>query len=153
VSGASPSVATDAPVPVRAAVCVPAESVIEKLPFLKPEAVGVKRIATVQPVEGASVAPQVLAEIAKSPVILGVCSVAGTPPVFEMVMFWAGLLDDPSVTVPKLMLVGSRTIAAGASPVPASITVACKGVLLPGALPKTVSAPALAPAAVGTKVT
>jgi hypothetical protein len=102
---------------------------MEKIPFLTPEAVGVKTTATVHPVDAASVAPHVLAEIAKSPVIVGGCSVAATPPVFEMVMFSAGLLDDPSVTV------------------------ACKAVLLPEALPKTVSTPDLAPAAVGEKLT
>jgi hypothetical protein len=126
---------------------------MEKIPFLTPEAVGVKTTATVHPVDAASVAPHVLAEIAKSPVIVGGCSVAATPPVFEMVMFSAGLLDDPSVTVPKLALAGVSTIIAGASPVPPSVAVACKAVLLPEALPKTVSTPDLAPAAVGEKLT
>ncbi len=132
---------------------MPAESVIDKLPRLAPDAVGVKTIATVQPVDAASVVPQVFAVIAKSPLAAAGCSVAATPPVFEIVMFPAGLLDEPSVTVPKFMLLGSSTIAAGASPVPASATVACNAVLLPGALPKTVSTPVRAPAAVGEKVT
>ena len=68
-------------------------------------------------------------------------------------MFWAGLLDEPRVTVPKTMLTGSRTMKAGASPVPVSAAVAWSAMLLPGVLPKTVSVPDLAPASLGEKVT
>ena len=152
-SGERPSVAEDAPMPVSIAVCVPTELWMESVPFRTPDAVGVKTTATVHPVDGASVAPQVFAEMTKSPVIEGVCSVACTPPVFEMVMFWAGLLDEPRVTVPKAALAGSRTIMAGASPVPVREAVARSTTVLPGVLPETVRTPVLCPEAVGKKVT
>jgi hypothetical protein len=87
--GARVSVAGALPVPERVAVWVPTWSVIESLAERAPAAVGVKVIETVQPVEGGRVVLQVLAERAKSvdsPVMMGVCSVAGLPPVLEMVM-------------------------------------------------------------------
>jgi len=149
INGDSPSVAPAAPIPVNDAICVPAESVIEKTPVLEPATVGVNPIATVQPVLAANLAPQVFAVMAKSPVIAGVCSVAETPPVLDTAMFWTGLAELPNVTVPKLRLVGVRTIAAGAAPTPLSAAVACP----PGMFPSSVSVPVLVPVAVGAKTT
>ena len=153
IGGDRPSVAAEAPVPFKAAVCVPAESVSEKTPLRRPDAVGVNTIATVHPVDSASVVPQVLAEIAKSPDTTGVCSVAGTPPVLDTVTFSAGLLAEPSVTVPKFALLGLSTMAAGRLPVPLSAAVACKSRLLPGVLPATVKIPDRDPPAPGENVT
>ena len=56
------------PMPVSEAVWVPASSVRVKVPVRVPEAVGVKVSETVQPVLAASVGPQVLAVMWKSPV-------------------------------------------------------------------------------------
>ena len=49
--------AGDVPIPLSEAVCVPASSVMEKVPLRVPEAVGVKAIATVQPVLGREARP------------------------------------------------------------------------------------------------
>jgi len=84
--GVRVSVAGELPMPVSCAVCVPAESVSESVPVRVPLAVGVKVMESVQPVEGARVAVQVLAEIAKSPVTVGVWRVAVLPPVLLTVM-------------------------------------------------------------------
>ena len=96
VSGASASVAGSKPTPLSDAVCVPALSAMLKLPVRVPPAVGWNATDTVQPDEAPSVAPQVFAVIAKSPVTAGVCRLAVTPPVLDTVIFWAAL-DDPTL--------------------------------------------------------
>ena len=68
---------------------------------------------------GASDDPQVFALIWKSPVMTGACKLTLMPPVFEMVMFWAGL-DVLMSRFPKSRLVGNSTILPAASPVPES---------------------------------
>jgi hypothetical protein len=85
--GARLSVAGDAPMPVKAAVSVPAEEAIEKVPLRVPRAVGLKTTATVQLVEGASVLVQVFAEIMKSPEMAATESGVETAPVFETTMY------------------------------------------------------------------
>src|SRR5665213_2130117 len=95
------------------------------VPVRVPEAVGVKVMATVQPVLGGSEVPQVLAEILKSaPATVGVCTVVAVPPVLEMVMFCAELVALTRV-VSKVRVMGSRMTAAGGVPVPVSEAVAC----------------------------
>ena len=64
VSGERASVAGEVPAPLREAVWVPASSVMLKVPLRAPDAVGVKAIATVHPVLGPRVDPQVFAIIA-----------------------------------------------------------------------------------------
>jgi len=76
------------------------------------------------------------------------CNVAPTPPVFERVTYCTAL-ELPSVTVPKFMLLGFSTIAAGVAPTPVSIAVAT----CPAVAPVTVSTPCRAPAAVGLNTT
>jgi hypothetical protein len=85
--GASTSVATTTPVPLSEAVCVPVESVMLNVPVRVPEEVGTNVIATVQLTCGAKLVPQVFAEILKSPVTAGICSVSFAPTVLEMVIF------------------------------------------------------------------
>jgi hypothetical protein len=58
-------------------------------------------------------------------------------------------LELPNVTVPKFVLAGLSTIAAGVAPVPVSIAVAT----CPAATPVTVSTPCRTPAAVGSNTT
>src|SRR5581483_8873237 len=88
-AGLSVSVAGALPVPEICAVCVPALSAIVSTPVRVPLPVGVKLMESEQAVWGASVAVQVLAAIAKSPVIDGEFSVAGLEPVFATVMICA----------------------------------------------------------------
>ena len=92
LSGASASVAGSTPTPVSDAVCVPTLSVMLKLPVRVPEAVGRNSTETVHPTLDASVVPQVFAERMKSPVATGVCKLAVTPPVLEIVIFCAVLV-------------------------------------------------------------
>ena len=71
--------------------------------------------------------PQVFAVMLKSPgsapVSMGVCSVAGLPPVFEIVMFCAGAVWLTSVAA-KVRVSGVSTMEAGAVPLPVSSTTA-----------------------------
>ncbi len=109
-----------------AAVAVPALSVMESVARREPLAVGVKVIESVQPVSGASVAPQVLAKIAKSPALplrTGRESVATVPPVLEMVMFCDAAVWLTMVAG-KVSESGVSTMAAAGVPVPLSATVA-----------------------------
>ena len=87
LAGLRASVAGAVPVPLRAAVCVPAPSTTVSTPVRVPEAVGLKAIATVHPTPAASEVPQVFAVRRKSPPAEIVPSVLGRLPVFEMVMF------------------------------------------------------------------
>ena len=131
--------------PLSDAVCVPASSVIVNVPLRVPETVGAKVIETVHPVLGPRLAPQVLAAILKSPPATdGVRSVIGAPLVFEIVMFWAGLVAL-IVVEGNITFNGFRTIAAAGLPVPDSCAVACP----PGTFPKTVSKPLRLPVAIG----
>src|ERR1700745_1285023 len=108
---------------------------MEKVPLRLPEAVGVKAIATVQPVLGLRLDPQVFAVILKSaPMTDGVCNPIALPPVFEIVMFCTGLVA-PIVVEGKVSRMGLRTIAAATLPVPDSAAVACP----PATFPYTVS--------------
>jgi hypothetical protein len=101
-----------------------------KLPVRVAEAVGTNSTATVHPTPLASVVPQVFAEIAKSPVTTGVCSVAVTPPVFEIVIFCAALAA-PTFVPEYVTVIGLNTIAAAAKPVPLTAAVACPPATLP----------------------
>ena len=114
------SVAGDVPVPDSVAVWEPMLSVTEKIPVRKPEAVGAKLIDTVQPKFGARLVEHVFATMLKSPVVVGVWRVTGTPPMLEMVMFWAGVVATPMGLDPKFIDVGSKTMAAPGIPVPAN---------------------------------
>ena len=87
--GDNASVAGDTPVPRSEPVSGVPSPVIEKLPLRAPDAVGLKTMETVQPVLTASVAPQVFAAIAKSPVTVAAPRATLVPPVFETVMFCA----------------------------------------------------------------
>ena len=119
LSGASASVAGSTAVPLSEAVCVPALSATLKLPGRVPGAVGWNVTDTVHPEPAPSVDPQVSAVIVKSPVTTGVCKVAATPPVFEIVIFCAAL-TDPTFVAEYVTVVGVNTIAAPAAPTPAS---------------------------------
>ncbi len=130
LNGASPSVAAACPTPLNATVCVPALSVTLKLPVRVPLAVGANATATVHPAPPPSVAPHVFAVIAKSPVTIGVPSVAGNPPVFDTVMFCAAL-SVPTVVAPYVTEIGINTIAAAAVPVPLNPAVACPPATFP----------------------
>ena len=126
--GVSVSVAGASPTPVSVAVCVPATppelSAIANVPVRVPLAVGVNVIETVHPVCDPSVAPHVFAEIAKSPVDTGVCSVAALPPVFEIVMFCAAVVWFTTVAA-NVNDTGVNTMFPAAVAVPLNATVAC----------------------------
>jgi hypothetical protein len=119
----SVSVAGALQMPLRSAVCVPTLSVMLSEPERAPLAVGVKEMESVQAVDAASVLPQVLALMAKSPVMTGVCSVAVVPPVLATVMFCASAVWFTMVPG-KVSAVGVSTIAAAAVPVPLSVAIA-----------------------------
>jgi hypothetical protein len=136
------------PVPLSAAVWVPTLSTTVSVPDRDPEAVGRNTTDTVQPTPEASVAPHVFAEIAKSPVTTGVCSVTATPPLFETVMFCTALVAPTSV-LGNVTAIGFNTTGAAAVAVPASDTVACP----PLTFPYTDSTPDLEPVAAGKKLT
>ena len=129
-SGASPSVAGAVPVPRSVAVCVPAESVMRKLPLRVPDAVGTNTIDTVHPPCVARLLPQLFAEIWKSPVTAAAPSAVVVPPRFETVIFCTALVA-PIVVGPNTTLSGSSTIAASAVPVPLKLAVACPPATLP----------------------
>ena len=127
------------------AVCVPESSVMVNVPLRVPEAVGVKVIATVQPVLGPRLGPQVLAVILKSPPATDdVRSATGAALVFEIVTFCAGLVAL-IVVEGNIRFNGFRTIDAAGLPVPESGAVACP----PGTFPKTVNKPLRLPVTVG----
>jgi hypothetical protein len=65
---------------------------MESVPLRWPLAVGVKVMEIAQAVDAASGLVQVLLLMAKSPVRMGVCSVAGLPPVLATVMIWAAVV-------------------------------------------------------------
>ncbi len=124
VAGAWPIPESD-PVWV-AAELVPALSVTESVAERVPLAVGVKVIESVHPVPAARVAPQVLANTAKSPaspLSTGADKVARLPPVLETVMFCDTAVWFTMVAG-KLSVSGVSAIAAAAVPVPLSETVA-----------------------------
>ena len=97
------NVAGSTPVPDSATVCglLAALSVKVSVPVRSPEAIGVKVMLTLQLLFAARVAPQVFAEIAKSPlgVMLLISSVAVL--VFFSVTVLAGLVV-PTASSPKL---------------------------------------------------
>ena len=130
LSGVSVSVAGRTPTPVSDAVCVPTLSVMLRVPVRVPEAVGWNSIETVHPTLDASDEVQVFAEIMKSPVTTGDCSVAEPPPVLEIVMFCAALVE-PTLVEAKLSAIGSRRTVAAVVPTPVSAAVACPPATLP----------------------
>src|SRR5665213_625615 len=130
LGGVRESVAAVCPIPLSAAVCVPALSVMLKVPVRVPDAVGANATPTVQPAYGASVTTQVFAVIAKSPVSTGNCSTTLTPPVFEMVMF-CGELVVPRFVAGNVTETGFNTTAPGGRPVPLSCAVAWPPATLP----------------------
>ena len=148
LDGERPSVAGNTPSPINDALCTPALSVMLRLPFKVPDAMGWNATDTVHPTLGASDAPHVFAMMAKPVVTVGVPSVAGTPPVFEIVIFCA-MLIAPTFVDAKLSVIGSRTIEAAVVPVPVSTAVACP----PETFPYTVSKPERVPMAVGRNCT
>ena len=105
------------------ATWVPEESVTVSVPVRAPDAVGANTMESVQPVDGASVVPQELAVMEKSPAMTGVWSVAAVPPVFEIVMA-SGMLVAPTFVAAKGSVVGVRTMAAAGVPVPLRVAVA-----------------------------
>jgi hypothetical protein len=121
----------------------------EKLstPVRVPTAVGVKVSWKAQLPPEASVAPQVVKAMAKSPLMDGL-TVTAAPPLFVAVT----VTDDDVVlttTEPKVSLVGERVRVPGVTPVPESAAVAGLGAKLPAML----SVPVAGPAAVGEKAT
>ena len=134
--------------PVSDAARVPAEVGMLKEPFEVPDAVGTKAMATVHPVPAPSVVPQVLAVILKLADTVGTCNVAERPPVFEMAMFWAPLVE-PIRSFPKSRDAGVRTIAAGVAPDPIRDAVDWP----PGVFETTVSVPDAEPETVGENFT
>jgi hypothetical protein len=95
-----------------------------KVPLRAPEEVGVNAIETVQPTPEPRLDPHVFAAILKSaPMTDGVWSPRVVPPVFEIVMFCAEL-EALIVVAGKVRVMGVRTIAAAALPVPESAAVA-----------------------------
>ena len=93
------------------------------MPLRWPLAVGVKVMEMAHAGEAASVLPQVLLLMAKSPLMTGACNVAAVPPVFAMVMVCGGVVWLTSVAA-KVSDGGVKVIAAGAVPMPVSETVA-----------------------------
>ena len=122
-SGERASVAGDTPIPVSEAVCVPAPSVIEKVPPRAPDVVGINAMETVHPTLGPRLEPQVFAVNLKSPVTVGVCRVIVFVLVFEIVMFCDALVALINVEE-KLSCAGMRMMALDALPLPVSIAVA-----------------------------
>jgi hypothetical protein len=103
---------------------VPASSLIVSVPLRLPDAVGVNTIATVQPVLGPRLVPQVFAVILKSvPETDGVCNATELPLVFEIVMFCTALVAL-IVVEGNARETGSRTMAAAGLPMPESDAVA-----------------------------
>ena len=104
------------PVPTRATICgLPgALSLNVKLPWREPFAVGVKVTLTAQLAPANTVAPQVLLEIAKSPLaaILEMFSVA-VPVLVHVTLF--GLLVTPMTVLGKLNFV-VESVTVGAPP-------------------------------------
>ena len=130
LSGERESVAGRTPTPVSDAVCVPTLSVMLRVPVRVPEAVGWNSMDTVHPTLDANDEVQVFAEIMKSPVTTGDCSVTVTPPVLEIVIFCAALAAPTLVEV-KLSVIGSRRTVAAVVPTPVSAAVACPPATLP----------------------
>jgi hypothetical protein len=128
--GESVSVAGNSPAPVSDAVCVPTLSVMLKLPLRVPEVVGWNLIETVHPTLGASAVPHVFAEMMKSPVITGVCSVAVTPLMFEIAISCA-VLVEPTAVEAKLIVIGFRIIVDAVDPTPLNAAVAWPPATLP----------------------
>jgi hypothetical protein len=140
--------AVDTPVPDKLTACgLPvASSVIENVPVLEPEVVGVKVTENEQLPPARTVPPQVLV-FAKSPVMPVEAIVSVAVPVFVRVTVCAAevipTVSDPNAKLP----VENET--AGAVPVPESATV-CG---LPEASSAIDKVPLLAPVVVGVKVT
>src|SRR5580698_1917863 len=100
------------------------------MPLRVPDAVGVNAMLTVQPVFGARVVLHVFAEIVKSPVTDGICSVAMMTPVFEIVMFCAGLAA-PTLMAGNVTETGFNMMAPGIAPMPLNCAVVWPPATLP----------------------
>src|SRR5262249_56729449 len=108
------------PVPAKATVCglVGALSLNVNVPLRTPIRVGVKVTLTVQLAPGATVVPQVLLPMAKSPLMLILLTLSVPAPVFVSVTTFPGLVV-PSTLLPKARLVADSVTAGGAcTPVP-----------------------------------
>jgi hypothetical protein len=117
------SVAGSTPLPLNAAVCVPAESVIVSVPERVPEAVGRNATDTVHPELAPSVVSHVFAVIAKSPETVSVCSATVPELVFEIVMSCTALVL-PTFVPEYVTETGFNTTAPAAVAVPVRATVA-----------------------------
>src|SRR5437868_4220084 len=142
------SVAGSRPVPLSAAVCVPALSVTVNVPDLVPEAVGRNTTETVHPELGGNVVPHVFAVMAKSPITAELCSVTDVEPVFETVMFCSSLLA-PTLVPEYVTATGVNSTLLAAVAVPLRLTVACP----PTTFPYTVNSPIRVPVADGRNFT
>lgn len=136
------------PVPVRLEVCgLPtALSATLSVPVLVPTAVGVKVTLIVQELSAFRLAPQVVDETAKSPVVEMLMPVRATACLFESVNTLAGLVT-PTFSVANVAAAGVSL--ACAPPVPERATVC--GLL--GELSVRVRVPVRDPTWVGVKVT
>src|SRR5215471_12516875 len=100
------------PVPVKATVCglVGALSLNVNVPLRTPIRVGVKVTLTVQLAPGATVVPQVLLPMVKSPLMLILLTLSVPAPVFVSVTTFAGLVV-PSTLLPEARLVADSVTA------------------------------------------
>lgn len=141
-----------APVPAKVTVSGVEELllVMDHVAERVPEAVGEKTRFAVQLAEAASVEPQVVEEIAKSPVLIpetpAALSVTELDVLFVTVMAWA-LLVPPTRMLPKDKLDGEAVTLPEATPTPERAT-SCG---LPAALSVKAREAVRVPAAVGLK--
>jgi hypothetical protein len=131
--------------PVKATVWVPAASTIVRVPVQGPLPSGVKVTLIVQFPLAATLEPQVLLLMEKSPLIVMLETASGVVPALLRVTDWA-VLVEPTATPEKVRLLVERDAL---EPVPLKLTV-CG---LPLALSETDRVPLTVPPAVGVKIT